>query len=201
MVIFRILSTFLLVFSFVDSFAQVYTLAGKIKGINGDGWAFVRHRQTGKTDSGIMLNGSFTVSGAATAPEFCNFGMTVNGLKDYYFGFFLESGHFTMKANKDSLNDISILFTGSKTEKEFQQFQRQVDSINRLHYPQDRADAALEKLTSAFTLKHLKSYVSAFALISYENELATLSSLYSRLAVEIQRSYYGRLIKEKMMRR
>ena len=105
-----------------------------------------------------------------------------------------------MKAGKDALNDISISFTGSRVEKEFQQFQRRVDSINQLHYSEARAAEELEKLTGTYTLKHPKSYVSAFALISYENALPELSRFYDLLAPEIQRSYYGRLIYEKIRR-
>ena len=114
MLIFKIAIILLLLFSpFSNLFAQGYTLIGKVKGA-GNGWAYVRHRQTEKTDSGRMVNGVFTVSGSITTPEFCTFGLTLNGVKDYYLSFFLEKGRFTMYADKDSLNDIGITFTGGK---------------------------------------------------------------------------------------
>jgi Domain of unknown function (DUF4369) len=197
MIILRVIAIFLLAFLFSNLFAQGYTLNGKITGVD-KGWAFVRHRQTGQVDSCRILNGNFTFSGTATTPEFCSFGLSANGVKDYYFSFFLENGDFTMRANKEALNDISISFTGSEVEKEFRHFQRQVDRINKRHYSEVRAGAELEKLTRVYTLKHPKSYVSAFVLISYENDLHELSRLYGRLAPEIQRSYYGKLIKEKI---
>jgi hypothetical protein len=180
-----------------NSFAQRYTLNGKIKGVD-TGWAFIRHRQTGKTDSGRIQNGSFTIAGAATNPEFCSFGLTINGVKDYYLSLFLQSGRFGMRAAKDSLNDISILFTGSRVEKEFQQFKRRVARINAFHYPSAKTGAELEKLARQYALKHPGSFVSAFALISYENDLPQLTRLYKGLSSAIQRSYFGGQIYRKL---
>ncbi len=199
MIILRIIVIFLLAFPFSNLSAQGYMLNGKITGVD-KGWAFVRHRQTGQVDSCRILNGNFTFSGTVTTPEFCSFGLSVDGVKDYYFSFFLENGDFTMSVNKEALNDISISFTGSEVEKEFQHFQRQVDRINKLHYGEIRAGAELENLTRVYTLKHPKSYVSAFALISYENDLPELSRLYADLAPEIRRSYHGKLINKKIRR-
>ncbi len=193
----RTVSTIIIVFYCSNSFAQRYTLHGKIKGVN-IGWAFIRHRQTGKTDSGSIQNGNFTITGTATTPEFCSFGLTINGVKDYYLSLFLQSGRFGMRAAKDSLNDISILFTGSAVEKEFQQFQRKVARINGFHYPSAKTDAELEKLARRYALTHRGSYVSAFALISYENELPQLARLYKGLSPGIKQSYFGRQINEKL---
>lgn len=175
------------------SYAQHYLVHGQVKGI-GDGWAFLRHRQTGEIDSSRMQGGRFTFSGNISAPEFCTFGFSVNGVKDYFLSFFLEKGEFNMSVSKDSLNDTGIVFTGSKVEKEFQEFQRQVKRINDLHYPSSKADTALSLQAKRFALKHPGSYVSAFALNSYETSLAELTRLYAQLAPEIQRSYYGLLI-------
>ena len=193
----RTVSVIIIVFYCSNAFAQRYTLNGKIKGVD-TGWAYIRHRQTGKTDSGRIQNGSFTIAGAATNPEFCSFGLTINGVKDYYLSLFLQSGRFGMRAAKDSLNDISILFTGSMVEKEFQQFQRKVARINTFHYPSAKASAELEKLVRRYTLKHPGSFVSAFALISYENDLSELATLYKGLSPEIQRSYFGGQIYRKL---
>ena len=186
-----------MVFYCCHSFAQGYKLHGKIKGV-GDGWAFVRHRQTGKTDSCRIQAGQFLLSGSLTTTEFCTFGFSANGVKDYYLSFFLENGEFNMTASKDSLNDTSIRFTGSQLEHQFQDFQRQVSLVNQHHYPQATAETELAKVAATFALKHHGSYVSAFALDSYENNLAELSRLYNRLSPEIQRSYYGQLINKKI---
>jgi len=193
----RTVCTIIIVFYCSNSFAQRYTLNGKIKGAD-TGWAFIRHRQTGKTDSGRIQNGNFTITGTAASPEFCSFGLTINGIKDYYLSLFLQSGRFGMRAAKDSLNDVSILFTGSVMEKEFQQFQRKVARINAFHYPSAKTDAELEKLARRYALKHPDSFVSAFALISYENALRQLARLYKGLLPEIKRSYFGRQIKGKL---
>lgn len=187
--------TFLALFCFGNSFAQGYVLKGKITGIN-DGWAFVRHRQKEKTDSARIHNGNFWITGTAILPEFCSFGLTIDGIKDYYLSFFIERGNFRMMANKDSLNDISILFTGCEAEKEFQQFQMRVHQIDQQHYPQTKANAELEKLTRGYALRHPGSYISAFALISYETDPAALSRLYGQLTPEIQRSYFGQQIRD-----
>ncbi|MDB5090432.1 MAG: thiol:disulfide interchange protein [Mucilaginibacter sp.] len=181
-----------------NAFARSYRLTGKIKGIN-EGWVFVMHRQTGKIDSGRISKGTFLVSGNVTDPEFCNFGLLANGVKDYYFGFFLEQGNLTLNAQKDSLNDRSIFFSGSKVEEEFQHFQKQVNRIDQMHYTNVQAAAKLEELARGHSLKHPNSYVSAFALISYENVLPELSALYNGLTSKIQQSYYGELIHNKIM--
>ena len=196
-IIAKVVFAFIMVFYCCCSFAQGYKLHGKIKGV-GDGWAFVRHRQTGKTDSCQIQAGHFFLSGSLTKPEFCTFGFSANGIKDYFLSFFLEKGEFNMTASKDSLNDISITFTGSPVENEFQDFQRQVSRVNRRRYQEARAEKELAQLARRYALKHPGSYVSAFALASYENNLAELSGLYGRLASEIQRSYYGQLINNKI---
>jgi hypothetical protein len=182
---------------FNHSFAQGYTLTGKIKGVE-DGWVFIKHRQYQQTDSGRIIKGRFLVTGPIDNPEFCNFGLSINGLKDYYLGFFLERGSFNMVVNKDSLNDISIIFSPGQVEKEFQEFQRQVSNINRKHYPDSQADAKLEQLAEKTAAQYPKSYVSAFALFSYEKSLSRLSGYYAKLSIEIRRSYYGNLIQNKL---
>jgi hypothetical protein len=196
---YKLALTTMLLFGFTSLFARQYTLHGKIKGVE-DGWAFVRHRQTGQTDSGKIVKGIFTISGAATAPEFCNFGFSANGVKDYYLGFFLERGVFSMTADKAALNDVSIIFGGSRVEKAFQQFQRAINYINRHYYPES-VNLRLEVLSEHYAMKHPQSYISAFALDSYENDPLKLSKLYHRLSPKIQRSYYGRLIQDKMTNR
>ncbi len=194
-----VIFAFLMVFYCCHSFAQGYKLHGKIKGV-GDGWAFLRHRQTGKIDSCRIEAGHFSLSGALTTPEFCTFGFSANGVKDYYLSFFLENGEFNMTAGKDSLNDTSIRFTGSLVENEFQDFQRQVSQVNQQHYPQATAETKLAQVAATFASQHPGSYVSAFALDSYENNLAELSRLYNRLSPEIRRSYYGQLVNNKINR-
>jgi hypothetical protein len=194
----RIIAAIIIIaFYFSNSAAQGYTLKGKIKGLD-TGWAFIRHRQTEKADSGRILNGIFTITGRASTPEFCSFGLTINGVKDYYLSLFLKSGSFTMQADKDSLNDISILFTGSGVEKEFQQFQRRVSRCQALNYPEPKAGMALEKIARQYALQHPGSCVSAFALVSYENDPAKLARMYKTLAPQIQGSWFGLQIKAKL---
>jgi len=196
MLIRKLLLTLVLFLPASILFAQGYTLKGEIKGVN-DGWAFVKHRQTGKTDSGRIIKGRFTVSGPITAPEFCNFGYSENGLKDYYLGFFLEQGSFRIKLDKKALNDIGIVFTGSSVERSFQQFQRMVKYIQGHYYPES-VNPRLEEMAANYATNHPQSYISAFALVSYEDDLPKLGRLYRRLAPQVQRSYYGLLIKDKL---
>src|ERR1700761_3951876 len=94
--------TFILtiMFCFNHSYAQSYQLHGRIKGTN-NGWAFLWNRQSGQIDSSIIKNGHFTFSGSIAAPEFCTFGFSTNGVKDYYLSFFLETGKFKMVVDKD----------------------------------------------------------------------------------------------------
>ena len=204
MTTFRIISTCLLICSFcsssINALAQDYSLTGKIKGVD-VGWAFIRHRQTGNADSVRISNGAFTVEGNVNDAEFCSFGLSADGVKDYYFSFFLEKGKLGLAADKDSLNDISVQFSGSKVEKEFQRFQKLVSGINQMHYSNEQADDKLEQLSRSYALKHPDSYVSAFALMSYENTLTALSELYAALSPKIQKSYFGTLIYDKIMRK
>ena len=180
-----------------QAFAQTYSLNGKIKGID-KGWAFVLHRQTGVTDSGQIINGTFTIQGKASSPEFCNFGLSANGVKDYYFGFFLERGRLKLHASKDSLTDAGVLFTGSQETKEFQQFQKLSSQINQAHDTEATTNAKLEVLAKTYALKHPRSYISAFALASYTSNLADLLRLYTSLSPEIQASYFGKQIQNKL---
>jgi hypothetical protein len=180
--------------------AQAYSLNGKIKGID-HGWAFVLHRQTGVTDSGRILNGTFTIHGQASKPEFCNFGLSVNGVKDYYFGFFLEKGRLKLLAAKDSLTDAGVLFTGSEVAKEFQRFQILSGQIYGKHDTEALTNAKLEELAKTYAQKHPQSYISAFALASYESDLANLLRLYTSLSSEIQASYFGKQIQNKLKHR
>ena len=196
-IITTILGVFLLGTLCMQAFAQTYSLNGKIKGID-KGWAFVLHRQTGITDSGQIINGTFTIRGKADAPEFCNFGLSANGLKDYYFGFFLERGRLALQASKDSLTDAAVLFTESRVTKEFQQFQKLSSQIYGAHDTETVTNAKLEYLARTYAQKHPLSYISAFALASYESNLADLSRLYTSLSPEIQASYFGKQIQNKL---
>jgi hypothetical protein len=162
------------------------------------GRAFIRHRQTGKTDSVEIRDGNFTISGTVNGPEFCSFGLTINGMKDYYFSLFLEGGKVSMSADKDALNDTAIQISGGVVEKEFQRFQKQVSSINQKHYPQPRADAALEQLAHHYAQNHPDSYITAFAMASYENNLHRLTVGFKRLPPAVQRSYFGEMINNKL---
>lgn len=183
-----------------QAFAQVYILNGKIKGIS-EGWAFLLHRQTGVIDSGRIENGVFTIRGKASVPEFCNFGLSTNGVKDYYFGFFLEKGRLTLRASKDSLTDTDVLFTGSRVAVEFQQFQKLTREIYGAHDTEDTTNAKLGELASAYTLKHPRSYISAFALASFGGNLSQLPNLYNSLSPEIQASYFGKQVYNKLKHR
>ncbi|MBB6109100.1 DUF4369 domain-containing protein [Mucilaginibacter lappiensis] len=201
---FRVILIFLVVFVFgtlsTQTFAQTYSLNGKIKGVD-QGWVFVLHRQTGVTDSGQIVNSTFTIRGKASAPEFCNFGLSANGVKNYYFGFFLMKGRLTLQASKDSLTDVGVLFKGSRIATEFQQFQKLTGQIYGAHDSEAATNAKLGELASVYTLKHPHSYISAFALASFGGNLSQLSHLYTSLSPEIQTSYFGKQVYNKLKHR
>jgi len=196
MLIFRLILTLILLPAACTLFAHGYKLKGKIKGVD-DGWAFVRHRQTGKTDSGRIIKGNFTITGPINDPEFCDFGFSANGIKDYYLGFFLEPGSFNIRLDQKALNDVDIGFIGSAVETAFQQYQRHVKYIQGHYYPES-VPFRIEDYSANYVIKHPGSYISAFALISYEDNPSKLARLYRRLALQVQRSYYGRLIRDKL---
>ena len=102
-----------------------------------------------------------------------------------------------MKVDKKALNDLGIVFRGSAVETAFQQFQRKVNYIQGHYYPES-VNPRLEQLAANYAKIHPNSYISAFALDSYEDDLHKLPRLYRQLAPQVQRSYYGRLICDKL---
>lgn len=187
-----------IVINVISISAQSYTIKGTLNGVK-DGWVYVRHRQLEITDSGKIVNSKFSVSGVILKPEFCAFGISYNGIKDYYFGLFVESGQFTISCEINKLNDTAIYFTGSKAESEFQDFQKKVAFINSKHYKQLLAERKMEALTRNFALSHPNSYISAFAIYSYIKKQLLLHKLYCSLGMDIQSSYYGKLIAQKLV--
>jgi hypothetical protein len=196
--VFKVLTALLLMLIFSDAFSQEYTLRGVLKGVD-SGWAFVRHRQTGQTDSARIVNGHFRLTGKVTDAEFCNFGYSAKGVKDYYLGFFLEAGTFTIHLDKKALNDVDIVFIGSPIEAAFQQYQRHVKYFQGHYYPES-VPIYIEEYSATYAKKHPGSYICAFALSSYENDPAKLARLYRRLSLRVQQSYYGQIIRAKLVK-
>jgi hypothetical protein len=203
---------------------STYLLTGKIKGIH-SGWIYIKHRQSSvsRVDSARVENEMFSIKGLAGAPEFCNMGFQTEGKKDYFFGFFLESGQMTMTADRDSLDDSSVKFTGSPTQNEFKEFQQSARPIDSASYQlqitldkidpmnsvkKDSINAALQKLENKrkelirhFAETHPHSYVAAFEVYSYysgEKDLVQAKQIYDSLDEQIQQSYFGKLIKTRL---
>ncbi len=187
----------LLVFAAASCFAQGYTIKGHIKGVD-TGWAYIRHRQRTGTDSGKIVSGNFIISGKVESPEFCSFGLSIRGIKDYYLGLFLEPGNLTLSVDTASLNDIGIHITGSSVELQFQQFQAMVAHANKLHLSEMELTEKLEQLSSKYALEHRGSYVSAFAIFSYERNFDKLLKLFNALTPAVRRSYFGQRIAQNL---
>ena len=203
---------------------SAYTFSGKIKGVD-SGWVYIAHRQSEmrNTDSVMIKNGTFFFSGKAVAPEFCNLGISGNGKKEFYFGFFLQSGTLALTGNKDSLNDSAVIISGSPVQDEFKLFQKmakpidstdyqlqlayatanaaydksKIDSINNLFRGSEKKR---QKLIKDYAAEHPSSYVAVFEVYSYFSEkwdLLQLKSMYNSMTPEIRESYFGKKIKEK----
>jgi peroxiredoxin len=202
---------------------STFTLTGKIVGFD-TGWIYLKHRQSpdNSVDSARINNGQFVFTGKATIPEFCNIGALRQGKKDYYFGFFLQNGVQTLRANKDSLSDAAVVIDGSSVAKEFRNFQiseKFIDSTEK------HLDAAYEETKSknnktemaniikqyedlnerqkqiaeSYAKQHPSSYISAFEIYSnffFNPDPGKLDSIYKRLDSAIEYSYYGKKIKK-----
>jgi peroxiredoxin len=203
-----------------DPSDSAYTLKGKIEGMT-KGWVYLYHRQTDKIDSVQVKDGQFTFTGFAAEPEYCMFGAPGPGnKKDFSLDLFLQSGHLTLTAKKDSLNKAVI--TGAPTQDEYVQFQagqKELDALEaRLEklysaarmkdnrQQMDSADKAIEGVETQkqqyvkdFAAAHPDSYVSAFGIFItfvFNPDATVLGNLYKGLAPATQTSYFGKKIRE-----
>jgi len=202
---------------------STYILTGKIEGIE-SGWVYLVHRQSENrtTDSAIISNGKFSLSGKAPVPEFCNIGFQYNGKKDLYFGFFLQNGVLTLSGHRDSLTDAAVVITGSPAEDEFKTFLRGEERINAMNRQLSKLYAAAEakkdqrqldslrkcsgavvkeekQMTAQFAAAHPGSYISAFELysnFSYDPDPDELEGPYNALDSSVRHSYFGRRLSE-----
>jgi hypothetical protein len=197
MFVYKFTASVFLIFASISCFAQSYTIKGYVKGVD-TGWAYLRHRQRVGTDSGKIVSGNFIISGKIDKPEFCSFGLSIRGKKDYYLGLFLESENLTFSVDTASLNDIGIRITGSRVELQFQQFQAMVADANKLHLTELELRERLEQISCNYALQHRGSYISAFAIFSYEKNLDKLSKLFNSLSPSVRHSYFGRKIAQKL---
>lgn len=190
---YKFIASVFLSFASFCCFAQGYTLKGHIKGVD-TGWAYIRHRQRPCTDSGKIVSGNFIITGKVVNPEFCSFGLSIKGIKDYYLGLFLEPRNLTLSVDTASLNDIGIHMAGSNVELQFQQFQAMVADANKLHLTEREITENLEHISSRYALEHRGSYISAFAIFSYEKNIDKLLKLFNALSPAVRRSYFGQKI-------
>jgi hypothetical protein len=197
MAVYKFTATVFLIFTAISCFAQGYTIKGHVKGVD-TGWAYIKHRQRVGTDSGKIVSGNFIISGKIDKPEFCSFGLSIKGKKDYYLGLFLESENLTFSVDTASLNDIGIHITGSNVELQFQQFQAMVADANKLHLTELELIERLEQISSKYALQHRGSCISAFAIFSYEHNLDKLSKLFNSLSPSVRYSYFGQKIAQNL---
>jgi hypothetical protein len=192
-----------------------YFLTGSIKGFD-SGWIYVKHRQTGKIDSAIIKNGSFTVTGKTETPEFCNFGSGGSGNRDFYFGFFLAACKMIIKANKDSLFDAAIDIEGYSVQNEFKQFQKQMRPIDvlsnkiwstektlltqdSLDLKQKELDKKRKEIIWNYAVQHPNSYITAFEASSYFTEkenLQKLKNIFIKMSAALQKWHYSQKIRK-----
>jgi len=197
MIPYKFTASVCLIFAAGCCFAQGYTIKGHVKGVD-TGWAYIRHRQRIGTDSGKIVSGNFMITGKVEDPEFCAFGLAINGKKDYYLSLFLAPNNLTLSVDTASLNDIGIHLTGSRVELQFQQFQSVVAQTNRLHLTEIARSKKLEQLASSYALQHHNSYIGAFAIFSYEKDQGKLSKLFNALSREVRHSYFGQKIAQNL---
>jgi len=198
-----------------------YTITGKITGID-TGWVYLRHNQSENSiiDSVKADSGFFTFKGQSATPEFCLFGITNNGNKEFRLGFFVQNGHIHIDGKKDSLYNATI--TGSATQDEYKNFiasrkpldeegekleklydsveakkdQRLIDSLKKIF---ELFEKKQKQFVKDYAKQHPTSYVAALQVyqnFSYNPELAELESVYNGLDTMIQNSHYGKKIKD-----
>lgn len=190
-----------------------YQIIGKVTGLD-TGIIYIKHRQTGKTDSAFLDHGFFKFSGKADTAEFCRI-----SLNEEAKSFFLENGKISMLITKDSVKQAQI--TGTAIQDEFNYFQYRVskpltDKMAKLENAYDAAaktrnQKAIDSLDKAFesldveqkqlvidyTKSHPSSLLSAFEIYSnflYNFRLGQLDSAYQLLDPVARESYFGKQV-------
>ncbi len=197
-----------------------YIILGKITGLD-TGTVYLVHRDfVSKTDSTRLDRGFFTFKGKADSVEHC-YVIQKNGEKQFVKGFFLQNGKLTVLAKKDSMN--SALISGMPVQDEFRDYENAVEkatgarmavldknydaaragndkkTMEKLGRQYDSLDNEEKKIAADYVKTHPGSYVSAFEIysnFSYNPDPNQLDSLYKTLDASIQSGYYGRIIKD-----
>ncbi len=196
-----------------------YTLSGTISGLDsGAVYMFSMFNMEGieeEPDTTVLVNGSFTFSGAIDEPRFVFLSLG-DDIPHQPLGLFLEEGTIEVQASLDSLQKATV--KGSATQDDFVRYQKQFTTLSdqqrALIEEYQEADMAadiakmtdvqkrfqdLESKGKAMTIDFVKanptSYFSAFLLAQNFNkdaEEAELRPLYEGLDDKIKQSYFGK---------
>ena len=188
-----------------------FAIIGKVTGQD-SGIIFLRHHESGKTDSFALDHGFFKFSGKADIPELCTIELDGHSKQ-----FFLENGKISMLIKKDSLRYAQI--TGTKSQDEFNYFNDQLsktvtDRMDETDKAYDAAqvkknqkvmdsldtrynalDLELKQLVMDYTKSHPSSVVSAYEIyanFSYNPRLGQIDSLYQQLDTIARKTYFGK---------
>jgi thiol-disulfide isomerase/thioredoxin len=203
-VIMRTACTGLLVIFSLSALAQSTTqndqfiLTGNIIGMQNGSIYLIYLNKKGKKvkDSCYILDERFHFIGKINEPTLalliCD--KKVAGDNDPNFtDFFIEPDSIIATAEYNHLKEIKI--TGSKTQNEYEMLKRQYTVINK------DSDSPYEKISQInyqFVITHPRSYLSAYLLSLYKSRwsLDSIRLLYNKLNPTIQKSLYGKEVKE-----
>lgn len=200
-----------------------YKINGEITGID-SGWIFLKHTDENDNtivDSTLIENKRFTFTGKQNTPEQVSLSLRE---KNASVNFFLDNSEIEITASADSFKNAKV--TGSPTQDQFVEYQKllapidnEIASLNKelseLSIPVKGSNTAAQtdsiksKLATFDSLKNNKiisfikenpaSIVSAKAIISnflWNPDVDQLTGLYNLLKPQIQKSQYGKTIKE-----
>lgn len=200
-----------------------YKINGEITGLD-SGWIFLKHTNENDNtivDSTLIENKRFTFTGKQNTSEQVTLSLKE---KNASMKFFLDNSEIKITASADSFKNAKI--AGSPTQDQFVEYQKllapidnEIASLNKelseLSIPVKgnntaaQTDSIKSKLATFDSLRNNKiisfikeyptSIVSAKAIISnflWNPDVDLLTGLYNSLDPQIQKSQYGKTIKE-----
>lgn len=148
-------------------------------------------------DSCLLKNGNFYFKGNISEPTKAylkgNLKFMDGAENPNIIDFYLEPKKLTASLSYNHFKEIKL--TGSKTQLEYEKLNKQYAAIDK------KSDSLYEKFSKVscqFIAAHPNSYVSAFQLKLYKTRWAldSVKLLYNNLSPSIQKSFYGKKIKE-----
>ena len=190
---------YLIIFFSLNIFAQTrsrndqFIITGKIIGQQRGLVSLEYHNKEGKLvkDSNVLQKGNFYFKGYVSEPTLATLRGNVKSISDddlNAVGLYIEPNDMALELEYNSFKKMKV--SGSKTQKEFEELQKEWAQ-----------DSATDKIDYQFISTHPNSYVSAFELSLFLSKwsLDSIKTLYNKLTPIVQKSFYGKEVKQKIL--